>query len=96
MRWQALLFVPLLLLLVTGSGIAEPTFTALHATRTIMPEYHLDPFDVTVRDTQAVRRLYKAATALPTVPLELSIFAWRILGWSITWIFLLRAFRPCR
>ena len=67
MRWQALLFVPMLLLLVTGSGIAEPTFTALHATRTIMPQFHLDPFDVTVQDSQAIQRLYDAALALPAV-----------------------------
>lgn len=68
MRWQALLLVPLLVLLVTGSGGADtPKFTALHATRTIMPQFHLDPFDVTVQNSQAIQRLYDAALALPAV-----------------------------
>ena len=68
MRGQALLLLPILVLLVAGSGSADtPKFTALHATRTIRPQFHLDPFDVTVRDMQTIQRLYEAALALPAV-----------------------------
>ncbi len=49
-----------------GGSLAHPT--RLHATRTILPFYHLAPLDVTVQDAAAVQRLYQAAFQLERVP----------------------------
>jgi hypothetical protein len=71
MKWKALLFVPLLFLLLTAchpsTGSNNPTM--LHVTRAeTLPGYNFAPLDVTIRDVTTVQHIYQAAYALPMPP----------------------------